>query len=634
MNKNEERKSGVLMNISSLPGPFGIGVFGEEARAFARKLKAMGFSYWQILPLGTLDRGNSPYCGDSAFAGNELYIDPRELRKEGLLTDGDVTAALYHGTPYTCDYDFVRHAKEEMLAKAFAAYKSDKSGLFPKFSGEFSAFVRENPWVGKYAAYRALKDKNGGRPWYEWPDADVENLPESVGKRPQKVDNSPINVGNLPENVDKSGTEGREDLSKPPESANDATFTVGNLEEIVGKSAEIVENFSGNVGNSVPTGENFAENEENKPKNVGNPQNIVGNSVTDSQEGECCGISGALFTEIKNCCPLDIFRESDLARAEYYAFVQFLFFREWRKLKTYVNGAGIRIIGDMPLYVAYDSSDVWGYRQLFCLEEDGRTLSGVAGVPPDYFSEEGQLWGNPLYDWKTMEKDGFSWWKQRVSVAMKCYDVLRIDHFRGLASYWKIPGGEKTAVNGSWQEGPGMKLFSALEGIYGEGQIIAEDLGVFGEDVEELLRATGFAGMKVIQFGFDESRDSLNLPHKYGKNSIAYTGTHDNNTVLGWLYEAAPGEREYALAYCGFKGDWTRGGYDSPSVRAVIETVMRTASRLVIVPLQDLCGFGRDARMNIPGEPDGNWRYRADQETIDNIDAAYFYGINRLFSRL
>ena len=607
-NSEKERKSGVLMNISSLPGPFGIGVFGEEAGAFAQKLKAMGFSYWQILPLGTLDRGNSPYCGDSAFAGNELYVDPRELRKDGLLSFEDVEKAYYRGSPFTCDYEYVRNAKNELLRKAFAAYKNDPPAGMRE---EFSVFLKEEPWAITYAAYRATKDKNQGRPWYEWPGEYVENPSEVVGNLMANGDKAAAIVGNIGENGGKGPENSELSGSQPTKAGGAEKITVGNFANYVGNSPD-------NVGNPV-------ENVGKVPAAVGNPAENVGNNAAFVGSSSPSGSAAR-----------ELFTEQDRANAEYYAFAQFLFARQWKKLKAFINEAGIKIIGDMPLYVAYDSCDVWAFRDLFCLENDGRTLSGVAGVPPDYFSEEGQLWGNPLYDWEAMEKDGYSWWKLRVSAAMKCYDVLRIDHFRGLASFWRIPGGERSAVRGEWRKGPGTKLFESLKsaGVYGEGQIIAEDLGVFGEDVEELLEATGFAGMKVVQFGFDGSRDSLNLPHKYAENTVAYTGTHDNNTLLGWLYEAAPEERAYALDYCGFKGDWTVGGREAPSVRAVIETVMRTASKLVIIPLQDLCGFGRDARMNIPGEPAGNWRYRADKETIDNIDAAYFYGINRLFSRL
>ena len=481
----KDRKAGVLLHISSLPGPFGIGVFGEEAKQFAEKLAAMGFHYWQILPLGTLDVGNSPYAGDSAFAGNPLFIDPRGLVKDGLVTEADAAECIYKGSPYTADYEFVFRTREVLLRKAFSNFCTKKAA-FCELAEEIAQFEKEQPWLTKYAQYKA--QKNG--------------------------------------------------------------------------------------------------------------------------------------------------KASDALEMQYVVFVQYLFFKQWQEIKRCVNAKGIKIIGDMPIYVAMDSCDVWADPSLFQLDPETGKPVQIAGVPPDYFSEDGQLWGNPLYDWKEMAARGYDWWRERIAYALQLYDVLRIDHFRGLAEYWAVPADAESAKEGHWEDGPGMALFDALRDVYEDGELIAEDLGVFGEKVTDLLRETGVSGMRVVQFGFDESKNSTHLPHRYPENCVAYVGTHDNNTLLGWLWEASAEERAFALRYCGFRGEnWGEGGRNSSSCRAIIETVWRSAARIVMISVQDMCGFGSDTRMNIPGVGEGNWRYRIDQNTIDGIDADYFAEINEVFGR-
>ena len=286
----------------------------------------------------------------------------------------------------------------------------------------------------------------------------------------------------------------------------------------------------------------------------------------------------------------------------------------------------------MPIYVGQDSADVWAHTNLFLIDENTLLPRMVAGVPPDYFSEDGQLWGNPLFDWKKMQEDDFAWWVRRIKHSLSLYDTLRIDHFRGIASFWAVKAGEETARNGVWKKGPGMKLFRALNKEIEAPSIIAEDLGEFGEDVERLLKGTGFAGMRVIQFGFG-GEDNSHLPHNYPENCIAYTGTHDNDTLLGWLYNSDEETREYALDYCGFNGDWGIGGFASPSCRKLIETVWRTNAYLAVIPLQDMCGFGTDTRMNTPGVPEGNWCPRFTTDQLSHIDAEYFRKINNLYKR-
>ena len=321
-------------------------------------------------------------------------------------------------------------------------------------------------------------------------------------------------------------------------------------------------------------------------------------------------------------------------RSAFWKFSQYVFFMQWQKVKDYANSKGIKIIGDMPIYVAMDSVDVWSNLPMFLIDDKKLAPEKVAGVPPDYFSEDGQLWGNSIYNWEAMDKDGYKWWLERIGNALNTYDVVRIDHFRAFASYWEIPADSKTAKTGEWKDGPGMKLFKKVFRKFPDAPIIAEDLGVFGEDVVKLLEDTNFPGMKVVQFGFDPGSDSSHMPHNAQKNSVNYVGTHDNNTLLGWLWEANEDERRFALDYVGFEGDnWGDGGYYSKSCRKIIETVWRSASDTAIIAFQDMCGFGSDARMNIPGVPEKNWRFRTTKETINNIDKEYFKKINSLFRR-
>lgn len=291
--------------------------------------------------------------------------------------------------------------------------------------------------------------------------------------------------------------------------------------------------------------------------------------------------------------------------ASYWKVLQYFFFRQWKELKRYANEKGILIIGDLPIYVSLDSVDVWALPKLFQLDEDGKPVE-VAGCPPDGFSKDGQLWGNPLYDWEYMEETNFVWWVKRIEYLCEVYDVLRIDHFRGFAGYYAIPYGEKTAKNGRWRKGPGMKLFSAVEQSIGKRNIIAEDLGHITRDVRTLLKDSGFPGMKVLQFAFD-SRDEGEteyLPHNYEKHCVAYTGTHDNNTILGWFSEADEADAAYARKYLGMKEN------DEPNW-AMMDALWKSKAKLTIVTAQDLLGLGSEARMNTPSTVGDNWKWRA-----------------------
>lgn len=490
------------MNVSSLPSPYGIGVFGKETKEWIDRLASMRFSVWQVLPFNVLNVEGSPYGSCSAFAGNPLYIDPRGVQAMGLATAEDVKACEYDGTPYTTDYAFARETRMAFLEKAFKR-------VDPKTKEAVAAFQSSHPWVREFALYMAVKESQNETPWWTW-DSSLAAYEQCM----------------------------------------------------------------------------------------------------------------------KETGPFE-------ARRDFWLFVQYLFFAQWEEIHAYAAEKGIRVLGDMPIYVSMDSADVWSHRDLFCIDQRTFRPDKVAGVPPDYFSEDGQLWGNPLYDWERMKATGYRWWIDRVKTALELYDSVRIDHFRAFASYWAVPATAKTAKEGTWEEGPGQELFDAVCAAFDETpSIVAEDLGTFGEDVLALLESSGFPGMRVIQFGFDPGSDSTHLPHNYPKNSVAYVGTHDNNTLLGWLWEASEEERRFALEYCGFDGhDWGEGGYRSRSCRRIIETVWKSAADLAIISFQDLCGFGSDARMNIPGIAEKNWRFRTTKETIDAMDHAYYAHINRLFRR-
>lgn len=317
----------------------------------------------------------------------------------------------------------------------------------------------------------------------------------------------------------------------------------------------------------------------------------------------------------------------------FWKFVQYIFFKQWKQTKSEINALGIKIIGDMPIYVSRDSSDLWGSPSLFKLDEE-LNPTVVAGVPPDFFSKDGQLWGNPIYDWEKMEEDGFAWWVRRIESALKMYDWIRIDHFRGFESYWEVSANEKTAKTGVWKKGPAMKLFNIIKETFGDTNIIAEDLGDVNDDVRKFLVDSGYPGMKVMQFAFDPLVDSEYLPHNYLPDSVAYTGTHDNNTTLGWLWAASEDEREFALRYCGFESDdWGKGGNESASLRAIIRTLWQSSSNLAIVPIQDLCGYGCDARMNIPGTASENWTFRITKDALYSIPVSKWKVFNITFRR-
>lgn len=495
------RSSGVLMHISSLPGPCGIGSFGKEAVAFAKLLKSMGFTYWQTLPFSTTDECNSPYTSFSAFAGNPYFIDLPTLYDQGLITSQELAENSYH-EPYAVDFKWLYDTRLPLLRKAF-------SRIGEKEKREIAAFRGENSyWLPDFALYMALKDHHGQEDWPHW-------------EKPLRL--------REPEALQKA----REELSE------------------------------------------------------------------------------------------------DVA---FYEFVQYEFFAQWKAVKKEINALGIQMIGDMPIYLSLRSADVWSNQQLFQLDGEGQPKE-CAGCPPDYFAADGQFWGNPIYNWEAMAKTGYDWWLKRIGMALETYDMVRIDHFRAFSAYWSIPAAAKTAREGKWVEGPGMDFFNRVFEAFPDPQIIAEDLGDIDGKVVRLMEETGLPGMRVLQFAFIDNADNLHLPHNIPKNALAYTGTHDNDTTLGWLFSAEPWQRENALRYCGFQGDWRQGGPKSEVCHAMIRALWQSPAQIALLPVQDLLGYGTDTRMNRPGVAEGNWAFRVTEQGLAEVDAQWMLETNRTYRR-
>ena len=464
----DKRGSGVLLHLSSLPTPGGIGTMGRAARDFVDFLAAAGQCCWQLLPVCPTGFGDSPYQSPSSFAGNPYFIDLEALVEQGLLEDGERRSAYTKTDPERVDYGLLYDRRIPLLHTAAQRFLEQPPDDFGQFCADHA------DWLEHHALFMAIKKHHGGAPWHGW-------------KYPLKE-----------------------------------------------RQSEVLADFS---------------------------------------------------------------REHSRAVAEEKA-IQYLFFRQWEQLKDYANGKGISIIGDMPIYVSLDSVEVWAHRELFQLDEEGVPRE-VAGCPPDGFSPDGQLWGNPLFDWERMAEDGYGWWVRRVEHLCRMYDAVRIDHFRGLDAYYCIPYGSGDARVGRWRQGPGMALLRAL----GERPLLAEDLGFLTPSVRQLLQESGYPGMKVIQFGFDRrDGDSEHLTHNHPARCIAYLGTHDNDTVLGWMAGAGE-DGEYARRYL-------RLGAERPHWDALC-TLWAGTARLTVAQGQDLLGLGSESRMNTPGTVGDNWRWRA-----------------------
>ena len=324
---------------------------------------------------------------------------------------------------------------------------------------------------------------------------------------------------------------------------------------------------------------------------------------------------------------IELYRNELSDEIEFWSFIQFLFFKQWNELKSYANEKGIKIIGDMPIYVAEDSADVWSNPEAYLIYEETLKPISIAGCPPDAFSETGQLWGNPLYDWNYMEKTGYKWWIKRVEESLKIYDVVRIDHFRGFESYWEIPYGDTTAINGEWVKGPGIKLFNAIKESLGEINVIAEDLGFLTNEVKEFLEETGFPGMKVLQFAFDEREESNYLPHTYTNNCIAYTGTHDNDTFRGWFeLTGNKSDVKYCKEYLALTEE---EGYNWGFIRGAWASVADVSIAL----MQDFLNLGNETRVNFPSTLGGNWKWRIKEGSYNTELADKIYKYTKMYGR-
>ncbi len=476
------KKSGILMHISTLPGDYGCGSFGDSAYSFIDLLAESGFTIWQTLPFSWPDEYGSPYKALSAFAGNPYFIDLPTLAQDGLLTEEELAGAK-QTSPYLCEFERLFSSRLLLLAKAASRVTAEKRA-------EIEAYIENSPHLSDFCNFMAKKEANHGAEWQEF-DPDVDIDPD------------------------------------------------------------------------------------------------------------------VLFL---------------------HKFIQYTFYTQWSGIKAYANERGIEIIGDVPIYLDLDSSDVYANPDEFLLDAEGHPTD-VAGVPPDYFSPDGQLWGNPLYNWKAMKKDGYRWWLDRIEHLLTIFDGVRIDHFRAFSAYWSVPAESETAKAGRWVKGPGLSFVNLLKKQAGDRLIIAEDLGDIDEDVFKLLEKSKLPGMRVFQFAF-LSENSPHMPHNYPENCVAYSGTHDNNTLLGYIWESDDDTRQMMMDYIGYPAEMWQS-----AVPAVLKTLLRSSADRVVFPIQDILGYGVDTRMNVPGVKEGNWAFRLTEEQLDGIDRGYWNYINRLYGR-
>lgn len=472
-----ERCSGVLMPIFSLPGKYGIGTMGEEARNFADFLAAAGQRYWQILPLGPTGYGDSPYQSFSTFAGNPYFIDLEALVSEGLLTRQECEACDFGDNERQIAYDKLYHQRFSLLMWAFRRFRT--------------------------ALLKAM------------------------------------------------GQEYRDEMLEAALSEPESEYLV-DMDELEGYQGFIKENEFW-----LPA---YAKHRS---------------------------------TALK-------------LPEEFFFFEQYTFQKQWSALKDYVNALGIEIIGDIPIYVSLDSSDVLAEPELFQLDKEGNPIQ-VAGCPPDAFSESGQLWGNPLYDWEYHRRTGYEWWIRRMRHCFRLYDIVRVDHFRGFDEYYAIPYRDVDATRGHWEKGPGLELFKHLKDALGSRRIIAEDLGYVTDSVRRLVEDSGYPGMKILEFAFDSREEADYRPETWGENTVAYTGTHDNQTLKSWLLEISDEDRRMAAeALSCTVEDMLASDY----VTLFIRMTMNARSNTVIIPLQDYMGLSGEARINAPSTMGKNWSYR------------------------
>lgn len=495
----EHRASGVLMHISSLPGPFGIGTFGQSAYDFVDFLKQTKQTYWQILPLTTTSYGDSPYQSFSANAGNTHFIDFEVLAQDGLLTESDWVDVDFGDNPESIDYEKIYYNRRPILEKAVQNFLSK---TLPK---AFETFLSEQEgWLQDFAEFMAIKESYNNVSLQDWPD----------------------------------------DLARKRD-----TNRLGQLRQ------ELAETIN------------------------------------------------------------------------YHKVTQYFFFSQWQDLKAYANDQGIKIIGDMPIYVAGDSVEVWTMPNLFKLDENLK-LTHVAGCPPDDFSDVGQLWGNPIYDWSKHAETGFAWWIYRIQESLKLYDVLRIDHFKGFSDFWEIDGETQIPKEGHWVSGPGYALFEAVKKALGDLPIIAEDLGYIDDKARRLLADTGFPGMKVLEFAFyDTDASSVDIPFNAVPHGIAYIGTHDNDVVNGW-YDTLT-ENQVA-----FLKDYANVRPGQPVYDFMLRQLFATVSQVAIPTMQDILNKPASSRMNTPNTLGGNWQWRMLADDITDQTQDFLKHLTELYGRV
>jgi 4-alpha-glucanotransferase len=494
------RRSGVLLHPTSLPGPHGSGDLGEQARHFIDWLVSARQSLWQVLPLGGVGAGNSPYMGDSAFAGNPALIDLQELQRCGWLEAAELqTGAAFEirrvvfetVTPW-------RLQRLELASRRFAAAVRDDAALAESFE---TFRCQQASWLEDYALFKALAEQYPGQSWNEWPRALATREPQA----------------------------------------------------------------------------------------------------------------------------LEAARRALADRIMHWCFVQWCFERQWQALRRYAHSRGIRIMGDVPIFVSPHSADVWAAPQLFQLDARGG-LEAVAGVPPDYFSPTGQRWGNPLYRWEEHRRRGFDWWIARLRRVLELVDELRIDHFRGFAAYWRVPVDAVDATRGEWVDCPGEALFGALRAALGPLPVIAEDLGTITPDVLALRRSLGFPGMTVLQFAWDGDAMNPYLPHNHARDTVVYTGTHDNDTTHGWWRSLDESAQRRVGDYLGFDPGLGSDRHDDafggePGARALVRAALASVADTAILPMQDILGPGAGGRMNTPGLATGCWEWRFDWADVGPVHA-------------
>ena len=558
-----QRSAGILLPISSLPSPYGIGCFSQEAYDFVDWLKEAGQTYWQILPLGVTSYGDSPYQSFSAFAGNPYFISLDALVEEGVLTAAECKKANFGRKADDIDYSRLYAERGRLLRLAYS--RSDIG-----HNEAFTAFCEKNKWwLDDFALFMAVKGRFEGKPWIEWA--------EDIRLRWQPA-------------MDYYRRE--------------LYFEVEYHKYLQFKFDQQWRRLKAYARSDIGHNEAFtAFCEKNK---WWLDDFALFMAVKGRFEGKPW-IEWAEDIRLRWQPAMDYYRRELYFEVEYHKYLQFKFDQQWRRLKAYANSKGIRIIGDIPIYVALDSADAWANPGLFQLDKDN-IPTAVAGVPPDGFSPTGQLWGNPLYRWEAHRATGYQWWNTRLWYCFELYDVVRIDHFRGFDEYFSIPYGSETAAPGHWEKGPGIELFRAVEQALGKREIIAEDLGYMSDTVRQLVRDSGFPGMKVLEFAFD-SRDTGSasdyLPHNYPVNSVAYTGTHDNETLVSWYQTITGAERAMVRDYL--------FDYATPEeqlYKSMIALILRSAAATCIIPMQDWLGLDNSARINQPSTVGQNWRWR------------------------